>query len=112
VLLLDRDESGAIAAFQRVIAADPDDWQTHVNLSALLAERQPSACLEHAKRASEIQPGDLRTQINLAEAMVVNGELEEGLRRMRQIEQALPADNPMRPMLRARIAEIERRKRW
>lgn len=112
VLLLDRDEPGAIAALRRVLSAEPNDWEAHMNLAALLAERDPRACLEHAREASRLRPDDLRSQVNLAEALVVSGEVAEGLRRMRQIEQSLPAANPMRPMLRARIAEIERRKRW
>lgn len=112
VLLLDRDEPGAIAAFRRVVEADPNDWEAHANLAALLAERDPRGCLLHAKTASALRPDDLRSQVNLAEALVVNGEIAEGLRRLRQIEQALPAENPMRPMIRARIGEIERRQRW
>lgn len=107
-LLLNHEQPEALSILRRAVALRPDDWQSHANLSRLLAETDPPASLEHARRANELAPDDLRTQINLAEAYAANGEPAEAIRRFRRIEAALPADSPLRAAIAKRIGELQR----
>lgn len=108
-LLINFEQPEALAVLRRVVELRPDDWETHTNLSRLLAEKDPPVALEHARRANELQPDDIRTQVNLAEAYFANRHPTEALRRFRRIEAALDADSPLRQAVADRIRELERR---
>jgi len=110
-LLLNLQEAQALEVFQRVLEREPTDWQTHANVSKLLAERDPAAALHHAQMAFDLQPNDLRTQTNLAEALALNGRLEEAVRRLRVVERNLPAGDAFRKVVADRIGELERKRR-
>lgn len=105
-LLVCFQQEQALEVLRRAVELDPRDWESHANLSRLLAETDPRAALEHARRANELQPDDVRTQINLAEAYAVNGAVAEALRRFERIEAALPQDSPLRPAVRERMREL------
>jgi len=111
VLTLEHEPQRAIELFRRVIERAPDDWETHANLAALLAERDPVACLHHARRAAELRPDDPRTRINLAEALLAAGRREEALQLFRRVLDGLPRDHPLRPVIAARLREVQRRGR-
>ncbi|MEP0845888.1 MAG: tetratricopeptide repeat protein [Phycisphaerae bacterium] len=105
-LLVCFQQERALEIFRRAVELDPRDWESHANLSRLLAETDPRAALEHARRANELQPDDVRTQINLAEAYAANGAVAEALRRFERIEAALPQDSPLRAAVRERMREL------
>lgn len=109
VLLLNRQPEEAIAVYQRLLALDPRDWQVHTNLVNLLSDRDPAATLHHARIAHDLRPDDLRTRMNLAEAYTLNDQVDEALRRLREIARDLPADNSHRRLITDRIEELERR---
>jgi Flp pilus assembly protein TadD len=98
----------AVATYRRLLELAPDDWQAHTNLTLLLQAREPAAALEHALRAYELKPDSVQVRVNLAGAYAVNGRTAEALAAYRQIEQAVPADDPLRPVLRERIEGLER----
>lgn len=106
-LLLNSRREQALGIFQRVVARDPADWQTHANLATLLAGRDPEEALHHAQIAFDLQPNNLQTQLGLAEALALNDRVEEALRRLRRIEGTLPADDPFRRVVGDRIGELE-----
>ncbi len=103
-----RHDDQAVAAFQQAIKIAPDDWAAHANLSLLLAERDPAASLDHARRAFALQPDDLRCAMNLAEALAINGYRDQALGLFRDIMQQLAADDPLRHMVRDKIRRLER----
>ena len=105
-LNLQMDE--ALAMYRRVLALDSTDWQAHANVAQLLATRDPAESLHHARIAFDLQPNHLQTQLNLAEALVINGQLDEALRRYQALVDSLPPDHPRRPLLLERIEEIKR----
>jgi tetratricopeptide (TPR) repeat protein len=109
-LALNHDPPGAIAAFYRVLAIDPADWESRVNLSTVLASIDRTAALEQAREAHRLRPDDLRTNINLAEALAINGQVDEALRLFRRVERGLPADHPRRSAIVDRIRELERQR--
>ena len=108
-LALNQLEAEALAAYQRVLAREPDDWQTLTNVSTLLAQRDPAAALQHAEKAYRLHPNDVRTQVNLAEVLVLNGRTGAAIERLRAIENALAADDPFRQVISGRRRELEDR---
>jgi Flp pilus assembly protein TadD len=110
-LLLNLQDERALQVFQQVLAREPTDWQTHANVSKLLSERDPVASLHHAQIAFDLQPNHLQTQLNLAEALALNGRLQEALDRLRAIERNLPANHPRRKLIADGIDELEQRRR-
>jgi tetratricopeptide (TPR) repeat protein len=110
-LLFPELDERAVTFFQRAAALDPDDWETHVNLTVLLAKTDPAGALAHAQRAMQLQPDDERVQINLAEALALSGQVDEALERLRRIESRLSPDDPRRAILRARVARLEQDRR-
>jgi Flp pilus assembly protein TadD len=110
-LVLNLQDDAALKVFEQVLAREPDDWQTHANISKLLSERDPARALRHAQIAFDLQPDDLRTQINLAEALALNGRLAEAVSRLRAIAASLPADDPFHRAVIDRIDELEDRRR-
>lgn len=111
VLALEHKPQRAIELFRRVIEREPDDWEVHSNLAALLAERDPAASLSHARRAAELRPDDLRARINLAEALLVAGRREDALHQFQRVLDGLSRDHPLRPAIAARMREVQRRGR-
>ncbi len=107
ILNLQRDDAARV--LQRLVAIAPDDWQAHANLTTLLRDTDPKATLEHARRAMELHPDDLRVQVNLAEAIALNGDKDEALRRLRGIEKNLPSDSTWRPIIADRIHDLATR---
>lgn len=97
----------AIAAFERVVALSPEDWQAHVNLAALIGSRDPPATLRHAEAALRVQPEDLRVQMNYAEALGLNGRTAEALAALRRLASSLPAGDPFRGSVEERIARLK-----
>lgn len=110
-LALNLQKEQALKVFEQVLARDPTDWLAHANVSQLISQRDPAAALHHAQIAFDLQPGHLQAQLNLAEALALNGQVEEALRRLRVIERNLPADHPRRRLVADRIGELERKRR-
>jgi tetratricopeptide (TPR) repeat protein len=106
-LALNQMEDEAIAVFERLLALDSRDWSTHANLAKLLATRDPASALRHARRAFELNPDDLRAQLNLAEALALNGQRDEALRRLRSVLRSLTPQDPFYAAVRDRLAELE-----
>lgn len=96
----------AIDVFGALVAADPEDWEAHVNLTNLIGEDDPGVALDHARRAIELHPDDVRTQVNLAEALVHVGSPDEALARFRSIARRLEAGTPLRMAVEERIREL------
>lgn len=109
VLLQRGDAAGALAAARRILARDPDDWQTHANLTLLLAESDPAAALRHARAAYRLEPRAILTRANLAQALVDHGAVGEALELLRGLERDLPEGHALRPQVRELIRQLEAR---
>ncbi len=107
-LVLNLQMDQALAMYRRVLALDAADWQAHANVAQLLATREPAESLHHARIAFDLQPNHMQTQLNLAEALAINGYLEEALQRFQSLVNGLPPDHPRRPLLIDRIEELRR----
>jgi len=101
------DGERATQVLEQVVELEPNDWRTHVNLTALLGTKAPERALAHARAAYRLEPGALATNQNLAEALALNGQVNESLEILRRIESSLPEDDPVRASIHDRILELE-----
>ncbi|GMU83256.1 MAG: hypothetical protein AMXMBFR47_31260 [Planctomycetota bacterium] len=101
-------EPEAVQVLERVVAAAPDDWQTHANLSRLKSLTDPPASLSHARRAFQLRPDSVDVRMNLAAAQVVNGLRTEALATYRELLRLLPPDHPNRPTIEQQIDDLSR----
>ena len=70
------DES--IAAYERALALDARDAETHVNIAvALRARRDPGRAIDHLKRAIALSPGLSPAYLNLGNCLLDRNELEQ-----------------------------------
>lgn len=109
LLILDYEEQRAVELLTKVVERDPNDWESHTNLSGLLAQRDPTGCLWHAQRAYKLKPAVFEVQVNLAEANVAAGKPDEALRLFRAIAEYLPASDPRLMAVRTRIQQLEKK---
>jgi tetratricopeptide (TPR) repeat protein len=98
----------AIQLYQEVLRRDPDNWEAHANLSTLLADRDPAATLEHARRAYALQPNDVRSLGNLAEALALNGRNVEAIEIYEGIARSLDPEDPFLPVIRERLKHLRK----
>jgi tetratricopeptide (TPR) repeat protein len=100
-----RDE--AREAYQRLVVLAPNDWASHANLTALLANSDPDAALVHAIRAHELAPTEWRAKHNLAEAYALFDRNAEAAAMLREAVALLPEGHPALPAIRERIAALQ-----
>ncbi len=108
-LILNTQTQAASELLGRLLYLDPSDWESHANLSSLLAEQDPAASLAHAQSAARLRPDDLRVRVNLAEALAQNGHEAAALNELLRVERDLPAGHPFTAAIRGRIEELRRR---
>jgi len=101
----------AVAALRQAALLEPENWQIHLNLSTLLALTDRAGALDHAERAWRLAPGRVETALALAAALGINGRAQEAVALYRQIERALPADDPLRAVIESYIRDLENKLR-
>ncbi len=70
----------AATVFQGLVALDENAYYGHAGLGAIaLVQEQYEEASVHLRRAFAIVPDDLTIAVNLGEALVMSGELAEGL---------------------------------
>lgn len=107
-LLIQGQRDAAIPYLEKAIELDPRDWRSHTNLMAVTIRSNPVKALKHAKIAVELQPGDFTALANCAEAYVANNDKQAALRCFNDALRILPADDPNRASIEARIAQVQK----
>ena len=94
------DFQGAVKAYERVVAAAPDDWESWNNLgNARRALDDHMGSLEASRRAVEINPRSAPVRLNYATSLEYAGNVDEAERELRRIAQDFPTDaNTMREL--------------
>jgi protein O-mannosyl-transferase len=110
-LLVNAERRRATDVLRRVLVRDPSDWESHVNLSACLAEREPAESLTHATRARYLKPDDVRVRLAYAEALVVNARVNEAIAEMETVLKGMTRDHPFRAAVADRLQELRRERR-
>ena len=85
----------AVEAYQRVVEAEPDDWESWNNLgNALAGLEDHSAAVDALQRALDLNPDSAPTRLNLAMELVCLGKVDESLALLREALARDPADAP------------------
>lgn len=88
-----RDFPAAVAAYERVVAAAPDDWESWNNLgNARRQNGEFEAGIEALGRAVEINPRSPPARMNLATALIAADEPEKAELELRRMAEDFPTD--------------------
>jgi tetratricopeptide (TPR) repeat protein len=85
------DNPGAIATLRLALAANPDDFDAHLNLGAVLhTERQLPEAREHLARALALQPESLMARYEMARLERSEGKLDASVADFEKVIKADP----------------------
>lgn len=87
------DAESAIQAYEHVVAAAPNDWESWNNLgNARLMRSDFEGGTAALRRSAELNPEELLIQLNLAKALRQSGQFEEAERILRAAADKYPRD--------------------
>ena len=98
----------ARGTYALVLAAEPNDAQTHNSLANLLQKMNDPAAQSHAERALKLAPSNPAYADTLGWIHVQNGQIEAGLRYLREARLRRPADGELRYHLAYALAKMGR----
>jgi tetratricopeptide (TPR) repeat protein len=90
-LMATGDTPAAVAAFRKELEQNPNDFDSHLNLAALLKQDQAyDDAVQHLERAIRVRPGDLRARYQLATIQLAVGKLEQARKDLESIVKEAP----------------------
>ncbi|QKG70192.1 tetratricopeptide repeat-containing sulfotransferase family protein [Erythrobacter mangrovi] len=102
------DFAGAVAAYRRAIAGDPNDLSSWNNLGNVLsASGDVDGAIEALERAISIAPGELRIYLNLAEVLKEADRPEARLRVLTDARKLAPEDQQVLVELGMTYARVD-----
>lgn len=95
-----RDFPAAVEAYERVVAAAPDDWESWNNLgNARRQKGDTEASIEALRRAAQIAPDSAPVRMNLATALIAADKPDKAEFELRRMAEDFPADTkPLREL--------------
>jgi tetratricopeptide (TPR) repeat protein len=106
-LLYTGDPDGAAAAFQKELAADPNDFEANLKLSEILTARQEWTGAEPlVARALRVRPNSADALRQMAEIDVAKGNLPEARRQLQVAEKASPQSASVHRLLSQVYAKL------
>jgi len=106
-LLYTGDPDGAAAAFQKELAADPNDFEANLKLSEILTARQEWTGAEPlVTRALRVRPNSVDALRQMAEIDVAKGNLPEARRQLQLAEKASPQSASVHRLLSQVYAKL------
>lgn len=85
------DFPGSKADLEKALAENPDDFDAHVTMAAVLnLERDVDGAERHAKRALELNPSSPLARYELARVQRSKGDIEDAVRNFEQVIAAEP----------------------
>ncbi len=91
--LAQKNAAQARTVYVELVRTDPKDARAHNNLAHVLLQLGDVAALTHAERAHALAPGQPQVNDTLGWVLVQQGQLEKGLRYLREATLRAP-DNP------------------
>lgn len=101
--------SGARAAYEQVLRLEGDDAAVLNNLANILASQGDKRAFELAERAHRLAPRDAAVQDTLGWILVQQGQLDAGLRHLREARLRAPDNPEIRYHLASALARFGRR---
>lgn len=90
-LMVTGDQAGARGAFEKQLAADPNNFDANLQMGVLMRQDQENArALEYLEHALKIRPGDYGVRYQIAALRLAEGNLDAAERELR----SLIADSP------------------
>lgn len=85
------DNQGAISTLRLALAANPNDFDAHLNLGAVLhTERQLPEARQHLERALELQPASVMARYEMARLERTEGKLDAAVVDFERVVSAQP----------------------
>ena len=107
--LRDGNPGGARAAYEQVLRLEGDDAAVLNNLANILASQGHKRALELAERAHRLAPRDAAVQDTLGWILVQQGQVDAGLRHLREARLRAPDNPEIRYHLASALARFGRR---
>jgi len=86
------DNGGAISTLRLALAANPDDFDAHMNLGAVLhTERQLPEARQHLERALQLQPDSVMARYEMARLERTEGKIEASVADFEKVVNANPS---------------------
>lgn len=101
----------ARAVYQTLLKQSPDDARAHNNLAHVLMRLGDPAALGHAERARALAPNQPQANDTLGWILVQQGQIEKGLRYLREAALRAPDDPVIRGHLDEALARLRAGKR-
>jgi tetratricopeptide (TPR) repeat protein len=106
-LLYTGDPDGAVVAFQKELASDPNDFEANLKLSEILSARRNWAGAEPlAARALRVRPNSADALRQMAEIDIAKGNLPEAKRQLQIAENASPQSASVHRLLSQVFAKL------
>jgi Flp pilus assembly protein TadD len=103
-----KDATRARAVYTELVRVDPKDARAHNNLAHVLLQLGDPAALTHAEKARALAPNQPQVNDTLGWVLVQQGQLEKGLRYLREAALRAPEDKGIQSHLNETLARLKR----
>lgn len=103
-----KDATRARAVYTELVRVDPKDARAHNNLAHVLLQLGDPAALVHAEKARALAPNQPQVNDTLGWVLVQQGQLEKGLRYLREAALRAPEDKGIQSHLNETLARLKR----
>jgi tetratricopeptide (TPR) repeat protein len=103
------DLDGAETAYRKAIGTDPNDFEPHLRLGAVLYRlRRLDEAKEELERALQMDPASSHARFELAKVEIAQGKIEAAVGDLEKVEQAIPEWLPPHVELAALYYRLKR----
>ena len=103
-----KDAAHARTVYADLVRTDPGDARAHNNLANVLLQLGDPSALTHAERARELAPNQPEVNDTLGWVLVQQGQVEKGLRYLREAALRAPEDKDIQGHLNETLARLRR----
>jgi putative PEP-CTERM system TPR-repeat lipoprotein len=107
-LMATKDNARARAVYVELVRVDPKDARAHNNLANVLLQMGDPAALAHAEKARALAPNQPQVNDTLGWVLVQQGQLEKGLRYLREAALRAPEDKGIQTHLNETLKKLNR----
>ncbi|HRK78595.1 MAG TPA: PEP-CTERM system TPR-repeat protein PrsT [Thiobacillus sp.] len=102
------DATRARAVYRELVLSDPKDARAHNNLANVLLQQGDPAALRHAEQAHALAPSQPQVNDTLGWVLVQQGQVEKGLRYLREAALRAPDDPDIRAHVDQALLKMRR----
>ena len=102
-----KDAARARTVYTELVRTDPKDARAHNNLAHVLLQLGDAKALAHAEQAHALAPSQPQVNDTLGWVLVQQGQVEKGLRYLREAALRAPENTEIQAHLKATLAKIK-----